>query len=84
MDICTATSSPPTFAAVAVIDSEEQREFLAVLYRAFQVECGIARKHSCKGNAQMDRYQNTHKHLTKRVTQLTLENETLREDFKII
>ena len=80
MDVSTITTSPLTYTVVSLTDSLGQREFSALLREADELE---RLDEQLKGRSnQLDRQHERLTHMTTRVHQLVLENETLRRDLR--
>ena len=78
MDVSTITTPPLPYTVGSITDSIEHREHAALLREADEVDSleEQLKEHS----NQLDRQQQRLAHMTTRVNQLLLENETLRRD----
>ena len=80
MDVSTITTPPLTSTVGSVTDSVEHREFAALLREADELE-RLEEQLKERSN-QLDRQQERLAHMTTRVNQLLLENETLRRELR--
>ena len=80
MDVSTITTPPLTSTVGSITDSVEHREFAALLREADELE--RLEEQLIKRSNQLDRQQERLAHMTARVNQLPLENETLRLDLR--
>ena len=80
MDVSTITTPPLTSTVVSITDSVEHREFAALLREADELE-RLEEPLEERSN-QLDRQQERLAHMTTRVNQLLLENETLWRDLR--
>ena len=80
MDVSTSTTPPLTSTVGSITDSVEHREFAALLREADELE-RLEEQLKERSN-QLDRQQERLAHMTTRVNQLLLENETLRRDLR--
>ena len=80
MDVSTITTPPLTYAVGSITDSVEHREVAALLREAYELE-RIDEPLKERSN-QLDRQQERLAHMTTRVNQLLLENETLLRDLR--
>ena len=78
MDVSTITTPPLTSTVGSITDSFDHREFAALLREADEIE-RVEEQLKERSN-QLDRQQERLAHMTTRVNQLLLENETLRRD----
>ena len=80
MDVSTVKTPPLTSTVGSITDSVEHREFAALPREAHELERfeGQLKERSF----QLDRQQERPAHMTTRVNQLLLENETLRRDLR--
>ena len=76
MDVSTNTTSPLTSTVGSITDSVEHREVAALLREADELE-RLEEQLNERSN-QLDRQQRRLTHMTSRVNQLLLENETMR------
>ena len=80
MDVSSITTPPLTFTVGSITDSVEPQEFAALLREADELE--RLEKQLKELSSQLDRQQERLAHMTTRVNQLLLENETLRRDLR--
>ena len=80
MDVSTITTPPVTSTVGFITGSAEHREFAAPLREADQLE--RLEEQLKKRSKQLDRQQERLAHMTTRVNQTLLENETLRRDLR--
>ena len=80
MDVSTVTTPPSTSTVGAITDSVEHGEFAALLREADELE-RLEEQLKERSNP-LDRRQERLRHMTTRVNQLLLENETLRRDLR--
>ena len=78
MDVTTITTPPLTSTVGSITDSVEHREFASLLREAD--ELGRLEEQLKERSNQLDQQQKRLAHMTTRVNQLLLENETLRRD----